>query len=337
MKKTLRNLFLSLILLVSALVLFPPPAHADSYRVTNYKELQEALKNASWYSWELEPNADFGWPSEPTTVNLKAGMYDYIGITGTWNIPSNVTIIQSSPMYNSGQINLSGTWKSSKYNPAPMVIKNRGKLIVEETDSYSFPITVENGGTIDLDRNWLVLTDKTTLTLKKGAKVNGTGKICMCDATIASDGATLTAELCASGYSSYGDSTKKPKNQIKGKLTVTNLNFNDDQHLYVTSGSTLTIGGRISNYDTKSSLTVENGGRLVTMDYVECPVNLIINDGGNFDIKGYFSLQKGHNIRIRKSGTITAYKSVTLENATRLTIDAAWQIQSILRQLTGFY
>lgn len=274
MKEKMRNGFfirrlLCLTVLFAAVLLGAAGVRADDLEAHNYQEMTALLKKGAT-NWTLNPDDNFGWPTEPTEITLEGQEGDRISLHSTWVIPANVTVNQKCTVGGLfGNVSVCGTWNSEKYVSSMSV--EAGGILHSKNSSINF-LTVKSGGSLALDSGLLV-GDGRTITIEKGASVTGSGSLVLCGAALQADGVQIPS-LVVSTFTAHQEQAA-----IKGNITVQKLFVGGKETLTIPSGSSLTLigtgygGGRIvvesgaSLYVKSSSFSlnteVKSGGTLV--------------------------------------------------------------------------
>lgn len=189
MKKWLKNICLFAAVVSMFLILCPVTAKADGWYIRNYQELQEVLAQGI-SGWALDPDDNFGWPSEPTTVTLSGN--EQITLVNNWIIPHNITIVQNCAVFaGNSSVYVKGSWKVNSYMVPKIVVEEKGTLYVAKDFSLQ-SLTVKKGGIVNNDTTIAVSEhDNGTLIIEKGAVINGTGEFVLSGGTLQSNGAVI--------------------------------------------------------------------------------------------------------------------------------------------------
>ena len=293
---------LAMLLLTVILFLVPKDVRADGYGSANvytYEDLVKASQDPTVDTIYIRQSENFGWPTSPTELTVKARMQ----LDVPFYIPKNMTLRVSSGFgYHMPKlVTLAGKMifetRETYYggsNAGNMTIEPGGELTVDKS-SHNIEIdylTVKKGASLNVN-SFLYVSEEDVLTLEKGSNVNAPGMHSIrltSSGTIKSNGATING-----GISVDSSDLGNPTNILDGTLTVDGFySFTD---VSLPSKSTLNVmrelflmSGRTDH--PAPTFTIENGAVL--------------------NLKNYMNVNSGC-IKVKKGGIVNA-KDLELRN-----------------------
>jgi hypothetical protein len=251
MKKRFLSVLLAVCMVLTLLPALRFTAKASPVAITTYQQLMDYENGDGNYKdlveAELKPVANFGWPTENTTLTFNK----QIDVIGNWTIPSNMTITfnQNVTTYaeSSGAaapvITVQGSVTAAYQNhtaQANYIVANGGTLTVQK---IAGSVTVQDGGTLTTpNTGYLEVFGGAVLTLNKTSVINGTNGIRLCG-TLACNDTTLGFSV----YPASAASDNKVDPIIKGTLSF-NADYKgiqcSDATVTIAEGSTVTLNGK---------------------------------------------------------------------------------------------